>query len=234
MGSVFGRESVEEPSYTVVLERTSVPTPYEIRKYGERIAIETEYGGDKEDGSPFMALAGYIGVMGKPQNEGQESIAMTAPVVIEGDQPSNKKDESGKGEAIAMTAPVVKSESSDGKKTMQFMLPASFDSVDKAPKPINPSVRVKAVPAAMGVVHRYNGGYSDERNREIAATVAKQLTEDGVSMTEDEIMNKYQFWGYNPPFTIPYFRRNEVWVPLSKADVDRLVGNFGESGSGMN
>ena len=32
--------------------------------------------------SPFMTLAGYIGVRGTPQNEGAKTIAMTAPVTM--------------------------------------------------------------------------------------------------------------------------------------------------------
>ena len=32
--------------------------------------------------SPFMTLAGYIGVRGTPQNEGAKTIAMTAPVAM--------------------------------------------------------------------------------------------------------------------------------------------------------
>ena len=32
--------------------------------------------------SPFMKLAGYIGVGSAPQNEGENKIAMTAPVTM--------------------------------------------------------------------------------------------------------------------------------------------------------
>lgn len=36
-------------------------------------------------------------------------------------------------------------------------------------------------------------------------------------------LDNYEFFGYNPPFTLPMFRRNEVWVALSEADIKRLL-----------
>ena len=76
MGSVFGKETVAEPSYEVLLERNHhVHTSYEIRRYGERFAATCAYPADSEDTStPFRALAGYIGVFGKPQNEGHKTF----------------------------------------------------------------------------------------------------------------------------------------------------------------
>ena len=105
MGSVFGKETVPEPSFEVLLERNNdhVHTSYEIRKYGERFAATCLYNADDDEdnmSSPFRALAGYIGVFGKPQNEGHESISMTAPVVIH-------QGGGTEGTQIAMTAPVV-------------------------------------------------------------------------------------------------------------------------------
>jgi hypothetical protein len=69
-----------------LLNRTShnVQTSYEIRKYGERFAAEISFSNADDTSSPFRALsAGYIGVFGKPENEGGETINRTAPTVIE-------------------------------------------------------------------------------------------------------------------------------------------------------
>lgn len=226
MGTVFGRESVAEPPYSVLLSRQAVECPYEIRKYSERVAIEASYptgaDGESNDGTPFMMLARYIGVVGAPENEGAESISMTAPVVIE------RKEAIGGGTPISMTAPVVKS-NEGGVKKMQFILPTKFDEVSKAPKPTNPGVQVKKLPASVGVVHRFNGNFSEERSRTMAMGLAKQLREDGLDMSDEDVLGKFQFWGYNPPFTIPYFRRNEVWVPMSQQQVSRLVNSHGPS-----
>ena len=51
-----------------------------------RFAIETPMDSPSSESegrrSPFMTLAGYIGVRGTPQNEGAKTIAMTAPVAM--------------------------------------------------------------------------------------------------------------------------------------------------------
>jgi cellobiose phosphorylase len=127
-----------------------------------------------------------------------------------------------------MTAPVVKTE---GKKTMQFMLPKEYDDLSKIPKPTNPAVHIKEIPSAVGAVHVFSGRFNDERSRKVAESLAKQLREDGVDLSEEAAMETYEFWGYNPPFTIPALRRNEVWIPLSEEEVSRLVNEFNPSAS---
>ena len=220
MGSVLGKEAVAEPAFNILLNRTShVKTAYEIRKYGERFAAEVSYSSGEDTGSPFRTLAGYIGVFGTPQNEGEEQISMTAPVVIEGGVRG--------GTPIAMTAPVVMEDSGDGEKKMMFMLPAEYDELSKIPKPTNPAVHIEEIPPQWGAVHRYSGSLSDATNREMAASLGLQLHDDGVEgMSEDYALQHFQFWGYNPPFTLPMFRRNEVWVELTKDQVDHLLNKF--------
>ena len=99
----------KEPKYEVVLTRNGGSVHYEIRSYGKRyvatfsflmmvairsisrFAIETPMGTPSSESegrrSAFWRLAGYIGVMGEPQNEGASKIAMTAPVAM---KPSEK------------------------------------------------------------------------------------------------------------------------------------------------
>lgn len=218
MGSVFGKETVAEPAFEVLLERAGrhVKTSYELRKYGERFAAEVHYGTDEDTGTPFRALARYIGVFGTPENEGQQPISMTAPVVMENE-----------GSKIEMTAPVVTEISDDGRKIMKFMLPAEFDEMSKIPKPTNPDIHIEEIPPQTGVVHRFSGSISEATNREMAAALAVQLTADGLdSMSVDYVLGHYQYWGYNPPFTLPMFRRNEIWVELSEEQVQQLINKF--------
>lgn len=217
MGSVIGKESVLEPTFKTVLDRpATAQTIYQIREYGTRFVAEVEYaGGDKSTGSPFRALAKYIGVFGKPENEGTEAMAMTAPVAMERT-----------GTPMAMTAPVAM-EKKKGSKTMKFFLPAEYDAIEKIPKPTNPDVKIAEVPPQVGAIHRYSGSFTEKLHDEKAKALSAQLREDGIDrMTEEYVMQHYQFWGFNPPFTIPMFRRNEVWLELTPEEVEILRKKF--------
>lgn len=228
MGSVFGKESVKEPPFdVVVLRKGDAKTPYELRRYGERFAASVTYGGDQDTGSPFGTLASYIGVFGTAQNEGSTSMAMTAPVVMDMEKEPEK---------IAMTAPVMMENAADGgMKKMMFMLPAEYDDMSKIPTPSNPAVHIEMIPPEFGVVHRYNGKYNDDINRGVAKDLGAQLASDGVDgITAEFAMDHYQFWGYNPPFTLPSFRRNEVWLKLNDDQVTYLKEKFpAESAGGL-
>mmetsp|Transcript_10315 Transcript_10315/g.22972 ORF Transcript_10315/g.22972 Transcript_10315/m.22972 type:complete len:278 (+) Transcript_10315:118-951(+) len=231
MGSVFGKETVKEPPFDILLQRKNVKTSYEMRKYGERFAASVTYADNGDTGSPFGILASYIGVFGTAKNEGSTSMAMTAPVVMEQENNSKKEPES-----IAMTAPVVMENSvgDDGgnMKKMMFMLPEEYDDMSKIPKPTNPAVHIEEIPSEVGVVHRYSGKYTAESNREVAKELGAQLMSDGVEgITEEYASDHFQFWGYNPPFTIPAFRRNEVWLKLNDEQVNYLKEKFPTSDS---
>ena len=222
MGSVIGKESVAEPAFEVLMEQHTQGTkvPYELRRYGERFIAETKMnnyaGGD--DNSPFRVLAQYIGVFGNPQNEAAESISMTAPVV---------KKQGGTGTTIAMTAPVMKSAGDgDGNKTMAFVLPAEYNELSQIPKPTNPAVQIKSIPPQVGVVHRYSGRMDDARSENIALQLADQLRKDGIEMSDSHAAQSHSGFFYNPPFCLPHFRRNEVWLELTTEQAEKLVQNF--------
>jgi len=222
MGIVFGKTGVSEPSFEMLLSRATASFPYELRRYGVRYAIETEFKAGGGDGNGFRALAGYIGVGTTPQNEGSVSIAMTAPVVTD----------NVKGEKIAMTAPVVTSSDEIGSATemkkMQFILPEEYDDMSKIPKPTNPNVVVKKVPAAVGAVHTFTGFVKDAKAKNTATALAKQLQQDGVDTTGEEVLKKYDLWQFHPPFTLGPLRRNEIWVELTPKQVDELLKKFKE------
>lgn len=211
MGQVFGVQQVAEPSFEV-LYRSSGAVAYEIRRYGTRFAAEATFDPSKdEDATPFRLLARYIGVFGNPENECSQSIAMTAPVVKQ------------KPQQISMTAPVVKQTGKAGKMIMSFLLPADMDDMSKIPKPTNEKVAIKSIPPATGAVYRYAGSQSTETTRDNAMLLGKQLQEDGIQMDGERILSTHQFWGYNPPFTLFFLRRNEVWLELSDDEVRHLT-----------
>eukprot|EP00560_Eucampia_antarctica_P003216 CAMPEP_0197836860 /NCGR_PEP_ID=MMETSP1437-20131217/30299_1 /TAXON_ID=49252 ORGANISM="Eucampia antarctica, Strain CCMP1452" /NCGR_SAMPLE_ID=MMETSP1437 /ASSEMBLY_ACC=CAM_ASM_001096 /LENGTH=219 /DNA_ID=CAMNT_0043443387 /DNA_START=71 /DNA_END=730 /DNA_ORIENTATION=+ len=216
MGIVFGKTGVVEPVFESLLSRKDCTVPYEFRRYGKRFAIETLDEGD-DKGAAFKNLAGYIGVFGTPQNEKNEAIAMTAPVVTSSAQ------------KIDMTAPVVTSKNKEGISTMQFILPAEYDDLTKIPTPKSSKVTIQQLPPSVGVIHVFNGWVKEPKAREKVSQLVQQLNQDGMSdISESTALDNYLLWQYNPPFTIPQLRRNEVWIPLTEKQVKAHLDRYPE------
>ena len=192
--SVVGvRSGTEQPRYDVVarLERG-----VEVRRYGARLAAETTVAaadGPAARGRAFRTLAAYIFGDNRPRAK----IAMTAPVEI--------------GERIAMTAPVTTSGAGD-RLTMRFLMPASF-TVATLPEPIDPRVRIVPVDEETLAVLRFSGSTGPAA---IAARTAELVAVVDGSPWQATRPAFAQF--YDPPWTVPFLRRNEVAIPVAPRD----------------
>ena len=192
--SVFGiRLFYEQPRYTIV-ERLG--GAIEIRSYGARLAVETTVEGpDKHtaENEAFRRLLGYIA----GANRGSARLAMTAPVE-QVSQPS----------LIAMTAPVEITGQQSNRVSMRFFLPGAL-AAKGAPEPLDNRVRiVEVAPATLAVV-RFSGGLSAD----VEARRSKELV-DGVQRSGWRATGAPFLLAYDPPFTIPFLRRNEVAVAV--------------------
>lgn len=111
-------------------------------------------------------------------------------------------------EKIAMTAPVATEAGADGTR-MQFFLPAHHTAAS-APPPTDPRIRIVALPEETLAVVRFSGRASAEQvelhtQRLLAAIAAAGWQVEGRAM----------LLGYDPPFTLPFLRRNEIAVRLA-------------------
>jgi hypothetical protein len=188
--SVVGVQTVEEPSFTVVDHVGAV----EIRQYGPRIVAQTTVAADVEGarGIGFRRIAGYI----FGGNRARTSIAMTAPVA----QGS---------ETIAMTAPVAQ-EQAGGSQMIQFFMPKEY-TLDSLPVPNDPAVHLAAVPAQTMAVLRFAGSIAPAN---VAAH--QQVLFDTLKGSAWKPAGAPLAWFYNPPWTLPPFRRNEAVVPVTR------------------
>ena len=189
--SVFGvRDGTEEPRFSVIDHVGAV----EIRSYGPRIAAETAVDGDEISARSqgFRLLAGYI----FGGNTSKASIAMTAPVA----QSST---------AIAMTAPVATARDAEGRWVIRFFMPASF-SLATLPVPNDSRVRLVEVPGETTAVLRFSGSTAPEP---VAARQAE--LRQGLAGSAWQPAGELVAWFYDPPWTIPSLRRNEVAVPVA-------------------
>ena len=192
-GSIVGiRHGTAEPDFTVERRVGGV----EIRRYGPRIAAETTIAAEEETARSegFRRLAGYI----FGGNTTKTKIAMTAPVA---QQQSDK---------IAMTAPVAAQRGAAGEWVIRFFMPAEH-SLESLPVPNDERVHLVTVPAETVAVLRYSGVASLESIASHTDELLTTLRDNGFP-TDGEPFS----WFYDPPWTIPFRRRNEVAVRLGK------------------
>jgi hypothetical protein len=181
--------NVEQPKYQVVESSGNI----EIRNYAPQIVAEAEVAGDRRDaiGKGFRIIADYI----FGNNTSAQKVPMTAPVTQQG------------SEKIAMTAPVT--QQGDGNIwRVRFVMPSNY-TMETLPKPNNPAVKLKEIGAKRYAVIRFSGLAGEDslkrRTEQLNAFInAKNLTPLSAPT--------YAF--YNPPWTMPFLRRNEVMVEI--------------------
>jgi hypothetical protein len=192
-GSVVGYHGVEEPDHSTEKLNDHV----EIRRYGPRIAAETTVAAGElaARNAGFRRLARYI----FGANHADQRIAMTAPVA---QQPHQR------GEQIAMTAPVSQEANGTGEWVIRFFMPAD-KSLDNLPAPDDGTVRLVSVPPQTIAVRRFTGSTSRRAVASQTTGLLNALRENGF-----EAIDTPSAWFYDPPWTVPALRRNEIAVPV--------------------
>ena len=109
---------------------------------------------------------------------------------------------------IAMTVPVETGAGEAGMVVMRFFLPAAFDA-ESAPEPLDPRVTVVELPAQTVAAVRFTGFRGEER---VAAKKKSLLARLGATVWTPSGEPVAYF--YDPPWTLPFLRRNEVAVPV--------------------
>ena len=175
--------SYEEPKYKII-ESTDI---YEIREYGDRLAVEIEY--SNED-SGFRYLFNYI----SGENKSSEKVEMTVPVT--------------QSAKIDMTSPVIQS-TQDGIMKMQFFLPSKF-TLENAPQPKNQRVNLVMIKKDIYAVISYSGRLTNQNYSKNYKKLINHLTKDGLDFIEPAIRATF-----NGPFTLPIFRRNEIMIKIN-------------------
>ena len=174
--------ALEEPSFEIIKSNAD----YEIRQYGDRLAVEVEF---TNESSGFRYLFNYI----SGENTTSEELSMTAPVT--------------QSAKIDMTVPVTQF-SKDNKMVMQFYLPSKF-SIENAPIPTNKRVNLVTIDGGYYAVLKYSGRVSDKNYIKHLSKLKGYLEKDNIEMIDDG--TKAIFDG---PFTLPILRRNEAMIKI--------------------
>ena len=182
----------EEPAYSTGQKEGNI----EIRKYPELIAAQITVDGTGKSAAndAFKTLAGYIFGKNKPK----EKIAMTVPVT-----------QRSASEKIAMTIPVVERIDS-AKMTMQFYMPSKYD-LTTLPEAIDTRIKFLKVPEATYAVIKFAGNGS-EQNMKSHEDELQVFLQNKKLVSSGDSFRAF----YNPPWTPPFMRRNEIWIPLAQ------------------
>lgn len=190
--------NVEQPDYKLVTSEENI----EIRDYPPMIVAEVEVSGERKQAinEGFKILADYI----FGNNTSNQKMEMTAPVTNE------------LGEKMDMTAPVLQELHMD-KWKVRFVMPKKY-SFETLPKPNSKDVILIRLPARRFAVIRFSGLANNENiklhTEELEAyIVAEKLKPIGQAVLAF----------YNPPWTIPFLRRNEVMIEVDSTFDSKFV-----------
>lgn len=192
--TLFGIRTAEEASYNVLAEFGQI----EIREYAELVVVETDvdasYG---EAGSiAFKKLFAYI----SGDNVSRTKIAMTAPVM-------SREGVAAGSEKVTMTSPVLGEKQGKGWR-YSFVLPANF-TLENVPVPSNPDVKLAVIPRKKVAVIRYSGSWKEQLMRE----KSEELME-WIRINDIERLSNPRSARYDPPWTLPFLRRNEIMIDV--------------------
>ncbi len=194
--SVFGHTGIETAPYSVVLKDQS----FEIRHYRSLVLVTTNMPGGMQESqnSAFQNLFDYI----SGANIGAANVEIASSIRMQ-----NKDDLV--GEKIEMTAPVLMQEEKS-LQTMSFVLPARY-TMETAPKPTNEDVWLETVSDYTVATIQFSGFLTGDNIQ-----CHKQKLQNWIDESVYLITGSAMVAGYNPPWTLPMARRNEVLIPVTK------------------
>ena len=171
--------ATEEPKFSLLEKDQS----FELRLYEPKIIAEVEVDGDMSAASRkgFRQIADFIF--------------------------GNNTAQSGKSEKISMTAPVGVQQSEKGWK-VSFVMPSQY-TLETLPKPNNPQILIKQLPAKQFALIRFSGLVDEEKMQAKSAELNQWIT-----MKKLNPVGTPELARYNPPWTLPFLRRNELMVEV--------------------
>lgn len=192
----YPAHAIEEPAYTV----TQTTEVFEVRQYAPYLVAEVVVPGPASEAGNqgFKLLAGYI--FGK--NKGERKLEMTAPVTqtpLPSSPPAPVK--------LEMTAPVTQTAIAGG-FLVQFVMPKGY-TLATLPEPLDAQVKLREVPGKRVAAIRFSGSWSQSTYEAQLQTLRNALGAAGLATQGEPVSSRY-----NSPFSLPFLRRNEVWLNL--------------------
>lgn len=178
-GSLYILKGVATPAYEVISDGQG----YEVRRYPSLLVAETRDRSGAEGDQMFRVLASFI----FGDNQGNNDIAMTAPVLIADSGPELGK------------AP---------QRTMQFIMPREFTE-ETIPQPKSDRIKLRKIASRLIAARKFRWFASKEKQLEQQTILLAALRRDGLKVVGEPIYASYQ-----PPFAVPFLKRHEMLVEV--------------------
>jgi len=178
---------VQEPSYSLLKKEGSI----EIRHYSSLIIAQVDVKGERKSAiqTGFKILANYI----FGNNNVHKKIAMTAPVMQQG---------------LNQHPPIDNLPNAKDAWAIRFVMPSLY-SIETLPKPINEAIEIVGVPNKKYAVIRFRGLSQSSNLDEHEAILRAYIVKHQLKVIGEVI---YAF--YNPPWILPFLRRNEILLEI--------------------
>ena len=195
LSSVLGADltmAVEEPKFETVLKDEA----FEIRRYPPLVVATTQVPGDMDAASNrgFRTIADYIFGNNVATPAGASAkIAMTAPVTVA---------------PIVPAASAATSDMTAEQWQVQFVMPGQYR-LDTLPRPKNEAVTLRELPTRTTAVLSYSWLNSE--------TKVQQKTDElraWMKSRQLEALGPPRLARYDPPWTLPMWRRNEIQIDI--------------------
>ncbi len=193
--SYFGTRAIETPKILSTTTLKDWVKIYEVAPMIQATVVVTWSQSDAINNG-FRQLAGYI----FGSNTVKEPIAMTAPVAL-------TKSNTDTNTTIAMTAPVALQKTGDT-YTVSFMMPSKY-TLDTLPKATNTNISFTELPSKKYYVWTFSFYANQKRATAQLFEFMKALTLQWIKTDAEPILNQY-----NDPWTIPFMRKNELWIEV--------------------
>ena len=199
----LARAATEEPAHEVLVEDGD----FALRRYEPMILAEVTVEAPRAEAGnrAFQTLANYIFAKGE-EARGANRISMTAPVTT---APAPAPATGPARETIDMTAPVTVGEGGEGRWTVAFVMPAKW-TMDTLPDPVNEGIELRERPGRRMAVVTFSGRNTDANVMPQVERLRAWMDGRGLAAAGPP-----EFAFYDPPFTPPPLRRNEVMIPVA-------------------
>jgi hypothetical protein len=189
----FPAMATEEPEFILI----SQDGEFEIREYKPKIIATVEVNGDFDDASSqgFKLLADYI--FGNNLLDGSsKKISMTAPVEM-----------APLSENLSITSSIM-DDAINNQWLVNFIMPKEYR-LDSLPKPNNPKVNIIEIPTEKYAVIVFSGLVRESSYAEKVELLSNYLKRNNYTQ-----QGAIKIARYNPPWTLPFLRKNELMVRI--------------------